>query len=107
MKKDVFTNISHYIKLLYEYCKEAGVWLEIVEIAPTVVRKQASEEEYELEQNVWEKAETFEIMESLREDSIYYKGKPITKEEIMDFIIDWGLENLKKANILNCRFFVF
>jgi len=93
--KDIFLYISECIDKLYEHCKEAGIWLKIVKIEPAIDCPEDIEEDYKDVQLIWSCAETYEIMECLRKDSMYYRGRPITKNDIMDFIIDWELEQVK------------
>jgi len=95
-KKDAFDNISKYIKLLYEYCKEAGIYLDILKIEQTNYIDESEKAAYEIETLMWSCAETYEIMESLREGSKYYKDDRITKNDIIDMKIDWGLQELER-----------
>ena len=95
-EKDLFLQLSACIKMLYDRCKKSGIYLDIIKIEPSIYRKQETEKKYEQEQNVWGRAETYEVMESLREGSPYYKGNPMKKSEIVDFMIDWAIEDSKK-----------
>jgi len=93
---DIFTFVAECIKQLYNLCHENKVYLKFLKIEPTSVPDSDSLEKYAIEQSIWEKAETYEIMESLNPDSIFYKGDRISKMEISDLMIDWGLEDLEK-----------
>jgi hypothetical protein len=92
---DIFTFVAECINQMYKLCHENGVFLRFLKVEPASSCGADSLEKYALEQNVWERAEAFEIMECLNPDSIFYKGDKITKNEIIDLMIDWGLEEQK------------
>ena len=93
-KIDIFTFTAECLKKLYQVCHENQVFLNVLKIEPSSFCDSQDSEKYEIEQNLWEKAETYEIMECLNPESPFYKGDKISKSEIFDFLIDIGLEEL-------------
>jgi len=97
--QDDFQYISECIQEIYDYCMNKDISLEFIKIIPVDISESKELDDYYLTQLLWEKAETFEIMEYLNPNSTLYKGKPITKSEILDTIIDISIEtdrDLKK-----------
>jgi len=95
-KEDIFTFISRCIQDLYKKCHENGVGLSIIKIEAESAFSRVADENYLFTQLVWEKSETYEILEALKQGSKYYKGDPITKNDIIDLMIELGLSEKKK-----------
>jgi len=92
--QDDFQYIAECIQELYDYCLKREIELNFLRITPVDITD-GKIDDYFFTQLIWERAETYEISECLNPESIYYKGAPITKNEIMDVIIDIGVEELK------------